>query len=246
MSDYTFAIITNATMLLPIIVAIWHREYLNQPLKIFLIYKILNVFFNLLEHTFVWFATKYYELLRPYLDYLVISNTSFLAILYHLNDLILLGWFYYLLLGRQPYGKWVRLISIGLLIATVFNYLFIEGHNVFGVFNPTIDAVFIFGVAAFYLWHLYRTHLMLPLQKNPYFWISFGLIVPQVISFFLFLVGDIFHKEDYNLFVVMTNVKNCFIILAQVLFAIGFWQARYAQYLPLPGEEEVNASKEGV
>lgn len=229
-----------------VIIGITQQKYLNKPLKIIFAYKSLSLLFTIFLHGFVWFATRYYEKIKHLLDYFNIKNTNFLEILFYINDFIFLGWFYYLLLGKQPYGKWIRLISIGLLIATIVNYLFIEGHTVFGVFNPTADAIFVFSIAAFYLWYLYRSHLMLPLQKNPYFWISFGLIVPHVIGFFLFLVGDITYEEDFKLFVIMSIIKNCFLILAQVLFAIGFWRARYAQYLPLPGEEEGSASTENV
>jgi hypothetical protein len=241
-----FSKITVMIMVIPIITAVINRKYLNKPLKIFLLYLIFALFFNLLEQFLVWYATKYIAVVRPYLDYWAIGDTSFLSILQYINDFVFLGLFYHIILGRNPYGKWVGWVSLMLLIACLTNYLFIEGYNVVGIFNPTADAIFIFSIAAFYLWHLYRTHLMLPLQKNPYFWISFGLIVPHVIGFFLSLVGDIASKEDFGLFVVMSVVRNCFLILAQVLFAIGFWQARYAQYLPLPGEEEGSASAENV
>lgn len=238
--------IYTVTLLFPLVVALLQRKYLNKSLKYFVVYKILNLFFNILEQVFIWAVNTWRDFFVPILNRFGIGDTSFLAIFYYLNDFIFIVLFYRYLSNNKNYIKSSYYISIFLLTMILINYFFIEGYRTFGIFNPTVDSIFVFSIASFYLLHLYRSHLMLPLQKNPYFWISLGLIVPQVISFFLFLVGDIFHKEDYALFLVMSIIKNCFLILAQVLFAVGFWRARYAQYLPLPGEEEVGASTENV
>lgn len=222
------------SLVLPIVIAIWQWKHLNKPLKFFFLYKVCSVLFTSFLHGFVWYATKYYDSIEPVLACFDIQNTNFLEILFYINDYILLGWFFYLLLGPKPYGNWIWRIAMLLLTTNIINYLFIEGHIVFGVFNPTTDAIFVFGVAAFYLWHLYRSQLALPLSKNPYFWISFGLIIPHLIGFFLFMVGDVTQEENFPVFVMMSVAKNGFLILSQVFYAIGFWRARYAKYIPLP------------
>lgn len=237
-----FGKIATIIMILPIVMAIWQRKYLNKALMLFLVYQILALAFNLLEQTFYYFAVKYYEIFKPYLDYWEIQDTSFLSILYHLNNFAFLGWFYFLLFPAK-YGKWIKWIAIILFVAVLVNYLFIEGYQGYGKFNPVATAVFTFGVAFFYLWYLYRSHLILPLTKNPYFWLSFALIIPYLIGFFLYLVGDVTHEENYQLFVMMSIAKNFFLIIAQVLMAIGFWRARYARYIPLPAEQRASSSE---
>ncbi len=234
-----FGRITTATLLLPIIIALWQRTNLNQPLKVFLLYKILNIFFNILLYIFVWGATKYFLHVESYLKYWQITNTSFLDILFVLNDYIFVGYFFYLLLERKPFGIWIWRTAMVLMLTNIINYLFVEGYKSVGFFNPTSDAIFVFSVAAFYLWHLYKSQLALPITKNPYFWICAGLILPHLIGFFLFLVGDVAQEENFPLFVSLSIAKNSFLIVAQIFYAIAFWRARYAQYLPLP-EEKAN------
>ncbi len=229
----TFGKILIAAMIIPIIAAIIQLKHLNKPLKIFLLYRIISLLFNLLENTFYYFAVKYYKQIEPYLTYWGIDDTSFLSILYQVNNIIFLGWFYYLLIP-QKYGKLINRVAIFLFIAVVVNYLFIEGYQDFGKFNPNATAIFTFSIAAFYLWYLYKSYLTLPINKNPYFWLSIAVIIPYLIGFFLFFVGDITHEEDYRMFVILSIVKNSFLIIGQILMAIGFWQARYAKYLPLP------------
>jgi hypothetical protein len=233
-----FSKIGTITILIPISLAIWQRKYLNQPLKIFLWYRIFALGINFLEQAFVWFATKYFQLLQPYLKYWDISDTNFLLILFYINDYIFLGLFFYILLGYKPDGIWIWRIAMLLLLTNVINYCFIEGYKVYGFFNPTSDAIFVFGVAAFYLWHLYKSQLVLPLTRNPYFWICFGLILPHLIGFFLFLVGDVALRTNFPLFVSLSIAKNCFLILAQIFYAIAFWRAPYARFIPLPSEEK--------
>jgi hypothetical protein len=235
-ADYTklfllFGNITTAAILIPVMLAIWHWRYLNIPLKIIFWYRVFAITFNLLEQVFVTWVRAYRDISVPLLNEWNIHDTNFLTILYHLNTVFMVGWFYSLLLPSKPYGILVKRVSIGLLIGILINYLFIEGFRVYGIFNPNATAVFTFSIAAFYLFYVYTSHLMLPVGKNPYFWISAGLVIPYLIGFYLFIIGNFTHEEDYGLFVAISIIKNGFMIIGQIFIAIGFRHARYARYL---------------
>lgn len=220
-------------MLLPIIVAIWQRKYLNKPLRIFLFYCITTFCINFLEQLIIWLAMNHPKIIMPYLQYWGIGNTNFLLILYHLKDFIFLGWFYGILLATK-YGVWVKRIAGLLSVMALMNYLFIEGFRGFGIVNPAADAIFSFSLPAFYLWYLFKYMLHFPVHKNPYFWISFGLVITNLIGLFLYLAGDTMHETDYILFAKVSIARNIFDMVAQVIFAIGFWHAPYAKYIALP------------
>lgn len=223
--------VTTIFILLPIIVAIWQRKYLNAPLRVFLLYRIILLLCNLLEQSFVWWVNHYKAYSVPLLTKWDIHDTNFLAILYQLNTVWMIGWFYFLLFPPKPYGNAVRITSIFLCVAILINYLFVEGFRAFGVFNPNATAIFTFSVVALYLFHIYTSHLALPITKNAYFWISAGIILPHLIGFYLFLIGDEAYKQDYGLFVIISLIKNGFTIIGQIFIAIGFKNARYARYL---------------
>ncbi|MFN7116823.1 MAG: hypothetical protein ACK4TA_08470 [Saprospiraceae bacterium] len=233
-----FSRIYTATILIPIVVAIWQWKYLNKVLKVFLTYRVLAFLFNLLEQIFIYLAYKHFEVIQPFVTYWGIKDTNFLAILYQLNAIAFLGWFYLLLLPSK-YKFWLKWITILIFMAVSINYFFIEGYLAFGKFNPNTTAIFSFGIASIYLWFIYKFYLTLPLAKNPYFWLSFGVIIPYLVGFFLELIGEVIHEENFNFFVTLSVLKNCFLIIGQFLMAIGFWRARYAQYLSLP-EEKAN------
>ncbi len=228
-----FGKVTTVVILIPILVALWQRKHLNRPLKIFWIYRIIYFVINILEQAFYHFAVKYYEYIKAYLIYWGVSDTSFLSILYYINTFICLSWFYYLLLPR-PLSIWIFRIGMTLIVASVINYMFLEGYQAFGFYNPTASAIFAFSVAGLYLWHAYKNDLALPITKNPYFWLSIGLMLPYVISFFLYLVQNVMLEDNYTLFVTLSILKNCFVIIGQLFIAFGFWRAQYARFVPLP------------
>ena len=229
--------ITVALSCLPLIVASYRIKYLNKPLYAFFIFKILSLMVNLFEQFFIWYVTKYYDSVKYYLNYFDVQDTSFIGIFFYVLTFVFVGKFYRILLGTSKHGKTIQWISSVLLIIAVVNYFFIEGYRVYGKFNPAASAIFAFGTAVYYLSQLFRSNLALPVRHNPYFWLSLGVIVPNLMGVFLFLVGDVVHKEDYNLFVVLSSLKNGFLVIGQILMAIGFWNAPYAKYITLPDEK---------
>ena len=226
-----FGRITISTMILPIVFALYQKKHLNKPLKLFLFYCLVTLFINLFEQWYIWASVHI-----PFVHDIAIKldrSTNFLIILYVLRDFLFIGLFYYALLPFK-YGFWVRGIAILLSIGVLINCIFIEGFIKYGIFNPTSDGIFMVVLPLFYLAFLYNASLNIPIQKISYFWISLGLFIPNLIGLFLYFVGDAIYGGEFCLFVYGSTVKNGFEIIGQILMAVGFWQARYAKYLPLP------------
>ena len=237
MNELIVARITIAISTIPILIALYRKSYLNKALWVFFTYKALALAVNLGEQFFIVYATKYYQSLAPYLNYFAIKDTNFITILYHVLVFVFIGKYFKVLLGKTTPGMIISWSSYALLLAVLINYLFIEGYNVYGKFNHAAVAIFIFGSCTYYLYHLYRSNLALPVVNNPYFWIGIGIILPNLIGVFLFLIGDSLHKENYHLFTVLTSFKNIFLIIGHILIAIGFWNAPYARFVALPDEK---------
>ena len=227
--------ISVAIMILVVLTGLWKRKYFTKAIWIFLIYRIIALFFNFIEQAFIWCSINYLDLILPFLERFQIGSTSFLSIFFQWNNLFFLSWFYALLMPDR-YGKWIKIIAGILLVTMTVNYLFIEGYHDYGVFNPNANAIFTFSLGFFYLWHLYRSELSLPLAKNTYFWFSIALAIPYLTSFILFLIGDVSHEENYPLFVTMSLMKNGLFMVGQIFMIIGFLQSKYAKYILLPGK----------
>lgn len=231
--------ITVAISCIPIITGLYRRKALNQPLFLFLVFKILSLCVNLFEQLIIWISITNYKWIEPYLSYFDIQDTSFIGIFFYILSFIFIGKFYYLLLGKENKGNIILWVSYLLLFCCIVNYLFIEGYKVYGKFNPAVVAIFSFTSAVYYLYHLFRANLALPVRRNPYFWLSLGIILPNVIGIFLFIVGDVVHREDYQLFTTLSSFKNAFLIIGHLLMAIGFYHAPYTRFITLPDEKRV-------
>lgn len=228
--------ITTVIMLIPIVVGVYNYKKLNKPIKIFLWFCIAKFCVNLLHQAFIWAVNNYKAFFVPILNYWQIKDTNFMGILSYLTDFAFLGWYFYYVIPNENISKSIKWLSIFLFIAAITDYLFIEDFRTFGVFNPAAIAVFDFVLPVISLWFLYRENSRVPLSKNPYFWFAMGLFIPHLVSFFLYLAGDTIHREDYGLFLKISIGKVIFSIIGQILLAIGFYHARFAQFIPLKKE----------
>jgi len=228
--------VSIVAMFYPIVIALIYRKSLNKPLRVFLVYCVATVVANLIEQVFLWLAVHHFYLVEDFIEWANIGNTNFLMILYQIKNFALLGWFYSLLLPLKS-GKWVKRTGFALTIAALISYFFIEGHNAFSVFN-TVDAVFGFLLPALYLSYFFRRQINFPVYKNPYFWISFGLVFANTIGLFVYLVGDTLQVNFYNIFVNLSIARNGFDVIAQILLSVGFWYAPLARYIALPVQQK--------
>ena len=235
-----FGRLNIAIMTLPVIMALVRWKYLNRPLRVFSIFIFLVLLLNLVEQLIIYVTTKYYHtFFKPYLDYWEIIDTSFFQILYYLNYLVLLALFYTLIMPKVFQNK-IKIVAITLVFGIIVNYLFIEGYKVYGFFNPLIAAVWGIVLPGLYLLYLFDNMLHFPLNKNPYFWISFGLIATGIIGLFLYLAGNAMQERYLIMFFRVSIARNIFDIFGQILISLGFWYAPYAKYIPLPNSSMLN------
>lgn len=228
-----FGQITTLTMLLPVVVALVVRKQWNKPLKIFFWYCLASFGLNVIEISLNWAVNNYFDFFKPALDYWEIEYFFFFTIFYYLKDFILLGLFYSLIFPIASIGSIILRISQVLALAALINYLFIEGYNVFGIFNPLADAIFLVVLPLLYLWVSQRQSLRIPLRKNPYFWFSLGILLPNILALFIYFTGDYIHTTDFILYAKIYSVKNALEIVGQILICIGFLRSRYTKFITI-------------
>ncbi len=220
--------INTVFSIITIIMALKNKRYLNQALRYFLYYCLCFLGLEVLTHCIIRFYSSFFE---PILDIFGIENMNFLGIFYFLRNFLLLGLFYSLLLAPRKIAQWIRYVGIGLAVACTINYLFIEGYKGFGVFNPTVDAIFCFVVPLIYCRVMFQQDDNIPLSKNPYFWITIGQLQVALIGFFLFFTEDYIIKSDPELFNKLAVGRNILMIIEQIMYAIAFYYAKNTKYL---------------
>ena len=131
-------------MLIPIIVAVFNRKYLNKQLMIILLFSILRLFTSLLLQLIVELIIRYRSYFVPILKKFEITNMSFMAIIAHLGNFALLGWYFSLIIENKKIKQIIRITSVFLFLAAIINYFFFEGYKQPSVFNNTSSNIFCF------------------------------------------------------------------------------------------------------
>jgi hypothetical protein len=219
------------TMLLPIIAALRHLKKFNPALKVFVYFLIAHLFIAIGEQVVYWLMVQRNPYILAFLRYFSLKTFNFYEIFFILKDFTLLGYFFYLLLIPRPKAKWVLWVSYSLLTAILVNYFFIEKPDAYGSFNSTSLAFFNFTLPIIYMWILYHGDSKIPLSKNPYFWINVGLIIPNLLSIFLYFAGEKIQTTDLLLYTKIMIGRSIIEMISQILFTIGFAYGRYAQFL---------------
>lgn len=219
-------------MIFPIIVAVIYRNNWNLNLQKFLTFYIVSFAIHLFMQLFMWTVKNYRPYFVPYMDKWNIHDTNFISILSYLNNFALLGAFYAISFKSKRLSQSIKWLSITLFLSALINYLFIEGFRVYSSFNATASALYCFIIPLLHFWFVFRTYTKVPIYRNSYFWLGLGLIIPNAVGLFLHFTGNKLYTTDIVLYFKLSIAKYYFVILAQILIAIGFYYARQTKYLP--------------
>ena len=226
-----FGKISSVAFFFPIIIALIYRNYWNKSIFMVFIFCSVTFILNFLEVGFIWLTGTYRKFFEPILTFWEIQDTTFLNITFIVKNFLLLSFFYSYIFPNEYFKKNIIRLGQFLTILVVINYIFIEGYKELGVFNPLLNSLFIIILPLIYLWYSQEYALRIPLGKNPYFWISIGLIIPNILSLFYYLSGDYINGADFILYCKFQIGKNLFEILGQILIAIGFYHSYYARFI---------------
>lgn len=212
-------------LFLPVIVGLLRWKHLDKPLRIFFYSLLVYVLLNVFDILYYIAAETYMDFFRPWLeftDYMVV----FTLILYQLNTFLLLGCFYTYLFPKPSSKVTLKVLSYGLALLAIIAFFFECGWRNYGTIGPITEAMFRFLVPLVYLWWLSQRHLGVKLTSMSYFWIALGLILPSLVGFLLFLIGNSLSTEQPTLFYQLSLLKNIFVISSAVFYSIAFWKAK--------------------
>lgn len=186
--------------------------------------------------TDVLLAAKYQfvTILFPWLQsQLGIQNFNFTAPINYLIKFIFLGLFFRDSLQNQiwkkvfQYAVWVLL---GFELVQVFIFKSYQGYD---SLSSTVKNIFILSGAGLLLYRVYASqNVSLSLQKNAYFWICLGLILPALAELFLEFIFNKLYETDQLSFYKLYLVRNASQMVGFTLLIVGVWQAKYLRFLP--------------
>lgn len=219
-------------IIIPIIFGIKKYRTLNKALVYILLFIVFEAIIELFLQGLIWISSTYLNLWLSIADLLNIDSTNFLSIFAYTNRFIILGFYFYEVLQNRQKAKLVLYASWLLMTIVTYDYFFITGHNNYSSFSQALLSFYGLLMALLHLKYLYTENNKVPLNKNPYFWISMGLLFPNIMTIWLELFGSYLQEADFILY---CQVSICYIVfycIGMLLIARGFYFSRYAKYLP--------------
>jgi hypothetical protein len=226
--------LATAAMLIPLLMALFSWQQLNKALTVYFYYCLVTFLLDLSEATFVWSVKHNKDFFVPIFNAYHIKNTNFLRICFNIKNFIFVGLYFRTVLPRVWQKIWVWRVSLSLLFICLINYCFIQGINFAAGFNGVVDIIWSLILPLVAMWYEFNRDSLVPLKRNPYFWINLGLIIMGVLSLFFYLVTLKLQATDpNNLLAKLAIAKNGVYLLSLGFVTVGFYHARYTKYLPL-------------
>lgn len=222
---------TTAATYFTLVVAVFRVRYFNKTMWVFFAYIVATIFVYTLEAVFIWSVKNYTSFWLPYLKRFDITDTNFLEILSTLKSIILIAWFYKILL-TEKWGKSIGYVGIMMTLFAIIDYILITGYKASGNLMPTLVGFFLIITPMLYLWQLYRRDSRISIYKIPYFWFSIALVIANLLGLFFYFVSEKMYETDFILYVKLSIARNVVTILRYLVFAYGFWLAKYVRFIP--------------
>ena len=217
--------------------ALWQKEYLKISPTKWLIFLLGGIaFITFFEWLFIFvikhrFISKENTLII--LDFLGTRTTSFVNPFSYFIKFIFLGLFLRDVFGNPQKKRFFQYFMYILVLFELVQVIIFKSYKEYNSLSSTVKNIFILGGIGFLLYKLYRTDSRgIPLQKNAYFWISLGFLIPAIAEIFLEFIFTKLHKTDLLSFYKLYLVRNASQIVGFTLLIVGVWQAKYLRFLP--------------
>lgn len=185
----------------------------------------LNVFFK--PSFFLWNDIK------PILKTLKIQDTNFIGSFHYFAKFIFLGLFFRDSLQKPIWKKVFQYAVWALVVFELVQVFVFKSYQGYDSLSSTVKNFFILGGAGLLLYRVYKEpNINLSIQKNPYFWICLGLILPALAELFLEFIFTKLYQTDLVSFYKLYLVRNASQMVGFTLLIVGVWQAKYLKYLP--------------
>jgi hypothetical protein len=219
-----FAAFVNRTHLLP---KLRHFFWFTYGLAVFVAFQ------STLSD--VIFSSKYefVKTVFPFLNQFGIQDFNFLSPVNYLIKFIFLSLLFRDLLTPS---RWKRVFQIALWVLVIFELVQVivfKSYLGYDSLSSTVKNVFIIGATSVFLYRFYKTtSLRITLQRNPYFWIMLGLLLPALAEIFLELIFQKLYETDTVGFYKYYLWRNASQMIGLILMFVGVWYSKNLKYLP--------------
>jgi hypothetical protein len=162
-----------------------------------------------------------------------IQDFNFTAPLNYLIKFIFLSLFFRDLFQNPLKKRFFQYLMYALVLFELVMVFVFKSYQGYDSLSSTVKNVFILGSTGLFMYKLYRADSHgITLYKNPYFWLTLGLMLPALAEIFLEFIFTKLYQTDLLSFYKLYLVRNASQIVGFTLLIVGVWQAKYLRFLP--------------
>ena len=212
-------------------------DKLGRSLKYFWIFVVFMTLYSALDLMIIEVLLaapyKFWESIFPYLQQIGIKNTNFTDPINYLIKFIFLSLFFRDLFQDPLKKRFFQYLMHALVVFELVQVFVFKSYQGYDSLSSTVKNVFILGSTGLFMYKLYRADSHgITLYKNPYFWLTLGLMLPALAEIFLEFIFTKLYQTDLLSFYKLYLVRNASQIVGFTLLIVGVWQAKYLRFLP--------------
>lgn len=197
----------------------------QKAYRFLFMYALIALSIAVFESTFIYVCNHYTSSIMPLLTRFNIGDTFFISPLYYLNELFFFGFAFSFALGGE-YRKPIQIISLTLFAFEICNTVWGEGFRDAQTAGSMIVSFSNISLSLLYLQNFYTKKLNSNSRKDSFAIISWGILIPSVLSIFIYaFTKNLFETNEilyYQISIFRMIVESlCFIIIA-----FGVWLIR--------------------
>jgi hypothetical protein len=175
----------------------------------------------------------FHSIVLPIIKFWGLKDMNFLAPLSYLIKFIFLSLFFRDLFQNPLKKRFFQYLMYALVLFELVMVFVFKSYQGYDSLSSTVKNVFILGSTGLFMYKLYRADSHgITLYKNPYFWLTLGLMLPALAEIFLEFIFTKLYQTDLLSFYKLYLVRNASQIVGFTLLIVGVWQAKYLRFLP--------------
>ncbi|MBA4848779.1 hypothetical protein [Emticicia sp. BO119] len=202
------------------------QAFRSKPYIYLSLYFATGALLNWSVSVFVEYSGKHYEEIAHILTKYEIDDTFFVDPVYFIRNFIFMGLYAYALVEKKSLKDTILIISATGILFTVLNSFWGETYKVYQAIGSSVDNAFkIFIGGIIYYW-IFSKLPAKKLWKIPHYWFASAIITIGAFAGLIDFLSNYMFKEVSTVFYIVHIIKNCFMILAFILFTIGIYFVR--------------------
>jgi hypothetical protein len=197
--------ISQASVIIPIIIGLLFYKGLNRSFKVFFFYFPIAAIFEVTAA-----LSKYYN-----------GHNLFLLHLFIPIEFVFFIYPFYIYFTSSFIKKGIIVISILFFVGCILNTLYFGMLN-YNSIPRSFESIFLIFLSLCYFYQFFNTNNEIQVYTQPMFWLSSGILIYFCIDFFSFMMINLLLKKDMEMAYISKTIHAIINIIGYLLYSISF------------------------